>query len=67
MTLIRGSLDHTIVQHNQKIVPQQMIQDPFMFDGEHNTQRADSISFFSQDTAENETTLPNTFTRRDWH
>ena len=51
MTLTRRSLDHTIVQLNQKIIVRQMIQDPFtvshqlrerrMFDGERNTYRAD--------------------------
>ena len=53
MTLIRRSLAHTIVQLNQKVIAHQMIQDPLtvshqqhekkMFDGEHNTQRANSI------------------------
>ena len=53
MIRIRGSLDHTIMQLNQKIIAHQVIQDPFtvthqqreerMFDREHNTQREDSI------------------------
>ena len=53
VTLIRGSLDHTFVQLNPKIIVHQMIQDPltvshqqrvkWMFDGKFNTQREDSI------------------------
>ena len=52
MTLMRGSLDRTIVQFNQKIIAHQMIQDHSlshqqrekrMSVGELNTQREDSI------------------------
>ena len=53
MTLIRRSLDHTIVQLDQTIIANQMVQDPLlvshqqrekrMLDGELNIQRKDSI------------------------